>query len=70
METTEQSHQPQVDIKLNGNRAVSGVLRGFYQFMNIVLVETVKETSAEEKNERVMPVIRGNSVIPLLLSLL
>ena len=61
-------NKPQVDIKLNGNGAVAGVLRGFDQFMNVVLVETVEETSAGEKNELGMLVIRGNSVILLLLS--
>ena len=53
----------QVDIKLNGNRSVSGLLRGFDQFMNIVLDETVEATSAGEKNELGMVVIRGNSVL-------
>jgi small nuclear ribonucleoprotein (snRNP)-like protein len=30
-------------IKLNGNRTVNGTLRGFDQFMNIVLDETEEE---------------------------
>ena len=29
-------------IKLNGNRNVTGTLRGFDQFMNLVLDETVE----------------------------
>nr|WJH19437.1 SNRPG [Euglena gracilis] len=52
-----------VDLKLNGNRAVSGVLRGFDQFMNIVLDETVEQGAEGEKNELGMVVIRGNSVL-------
>ena len=52
-----------MDIKLNGNRAVSGILRGFDQFLNIVLDETVEEASSGEKNDLGMVVIRGNSVL-------
>ena len=52
-----------MDLKLNGNRSVSGVLRGFDQFMNIVLDETLEETTEGDKNELGMVVIRGNSVM-------
>lgn len=38
-------------IKLNGARKISGVLRGFDQFMNLVLDEAVEEVSAAERNE-------------------
>jgi small nuclear ribonucleoprotein G len=38
-------------IKLNGNRKVAGVLRGFDQFMNMVLDETIEEVSSSEKNQ-------------------
>ena len=31
-----------LQIKLNGNRTVTGVLRGFDQFMNLVLDETME----------------------------
>ena len=50
-------------IKLNANRRVTGVLRGFDQFMNIVLDETIEEVSAAESNAIGMVVIRGNSVV-------
>lgn len=50
-------------IKLNANRKVSGILRGFDQFMNLVLEDTVEEVSSTERNELGMVVIRGNSVI-------
>lgn len=36
-------------LQLNANRKVTGVLRGFDPFMNIVLDEAVEERSAEER---------------------
>lgn len=36
-------------MKLNGNRNVSGVLRGFDPYMNLVLDECVDEKSAAQK---------------------
>lgn len=39
-----------LSLKLNGNRRVSGFLRGFDQFMNITLEESVEEISATEQN--------------------
>lgn len=38
-------------VRLNGGRAVSGVLRGFDPYMNIVLDDTVDETSSSEKKK-------------------
>ncbi len=38
-------------VKLNGNRQVTGVLRGFDQFMNVVLDNTVEHLSATEAND-------------------
>lgn len=38
-------------VKLNGNRKVTGVLRGFDQFMNLVLDNTVEEVSPSERND-------------------
>mmetsp|Transcript_412 Transcript_412/g.756 ORF Transcript_412/g.756 Transcript_412/m.756 type:complete len:86 (+) Transcript_412:94-351(+) len=52
-------------IKLNGSRHVTGTLRGFDQFMNLVLDETVEQVSATERNEIGMVVIRGNSIITI-----
>jgi small nuclear ribonucleoprotein G len=37
-------------LKMNGNRKVTGVLRGFDQFMNVTLEETVEEVSTTESN--------------------
>ena len=54
-----------LSIKLNGNRIVIGVLRGFDQFMNLVLDESVEQVSASEQNNIGMVVIRGNSVVTI-----
>jgi small nuclear ribonucleoprotein G len=47
-------------LKLNGNRGVVGILRGFDQFLNLVLDECVNDTGDEEPLG--MVVVRGNSV--------
>jgi len=52
-------------VKLNANRRVEGILRGFDQFMNLVLEDTVEVVSPSERNEIGMVVIRGNSVVML-----
>lgn len=52
-------------VKMNANRRVSGVLRGFDQYMNLVLDEAVEEVSAQERHEIGMVVLRGNSVVML-----
>ncbi|GAA5831218.1 mRNA splicing protein SMX2 [Sporobolomyces salmoneus] len=48
-------------IKLQGNRTVSGYLRGFDIFLNLVLDE-VREEGSADKVECGTVVIRGNSV--------
>ncbi|KAL6856279.1 hypothetical protein ACP4OV_019081 [Aristida adscensionis] len=50
------------NVKLNANRVVIGTLRGFDQFMNLVVDNTV-EVNGNEKNDIGMVVIRGNSVV-------
>eukprot|EP01115_Flamella_aegyptia_P002832 TRINITY_DN14099_c0_g1_i1.p1 TRINITY_DN14099_c0_g1~~TRINITY_DN14099_c0_g1_i1.p1 ORF type:complete len:86 (+),score=18.88 TRINITY_DN14099_c0_g1_i1:29-259(+) len=52
-----------LSIKLNGNRKVSGILRGYDQFMNLVLDNTIEEVGPNERNDIGMVVIRGNSVV-------
>ncbi|KAG8468186.1 hypothetical protein KFE25_013269 [Diacronema lutheri] len=52
-------------VKLNGNRSLTGILRGYDQFMNIVLDETVEHVSLTENNEVGMVMVRGNSVVML-----
>lgn len=39
-----------LSLQLNGNRKVTGILRGYDPFMNIVLDETVEEISPSEKH--------------------
>ena len=49
-----------LSVTLNANRQVTGVLRGFDQFMNVVLDQT---TDDREKTECGMVVIRGASIV-------
>ncbi|XP_062006503.1 probable small nuclear ribonucleoprotein G [Rosa rugosa] len=51
-----------LQIKLNANRMIVGTLRGFDQFMNMVVDNTV-EVNGDEKTDMGMVVIRGNSVV-------
>ena len=37
-------------VKLNGNRLVTGILRGFDQFMNLVLDQTLEHVAAERNS--------------------
>ncbi|XP_049881546.1 probable small nuclear ribonucleoprotein G [Pectinophora gossypiella] len=54
-----------LSIKLNAGRMVTGVLRGFDPFMNLVLDESVEECKDGQRNNIGMVVIRGNSIIML-----
>eukprot|EP00211_Chloroparvula_japonica_P020793 CAMPEP_0119123176 /NCGR_PEP_ID=MMETSP1310-20130426/3202_1 /TAXON_ID=464262 /ORGANISM="Genus nov. species nov., Strain RCC2339" /LENGTH=74 /DNA_ID=CAMNT_0007112939 /DNA_START=114 /DNA_END=338 /DNA_ORIENTATION=+ len=54
-----------VSVKLNGRRSVTGVLRGYDQFMNLVLEDTYEEISATERKNIGMTIVRGNSVLLL-----
>ncbi|XP_002742321.1 small nuclear ribonucleoprotein G-like [Saccoglossus kowalevskii] len=54
-----------LSLKLNGGRQVTGVLRGYDPFMNLVMDESVEEISGGEKHQIGMVVIRGNSIIML-----
>lgn len=38
-----------LNLKLNGNRSVSGTLRGFDVFMNVVLDDATEDVSPTEK---------------------
>jgi len=55
--------EKRLDLRLNGNRKVVGVLRGYDQFMNMVLDNAIEVVSPTEKNEIGMIVLRGNSVV-------
>ena len=52
-----------LDIRLNASRRVIGILRGYDQFMNIVLEDAQEFVSKEVKNPIGTVMIRGNSVI-------
>ncbi|KXJ14609.1 small nuclear ribonucleoprotein G [Exaiptasia diaphana] len=54
-----------LSLKLNGGRHVTGVLRGYDPFMNLVLDETIEEVSGSEKHVIGMVVIRGNSIVTM-----
>jgi small nuclear ribonucleoprotein G len=57
--------EKRLNIRLNANRTVRGVLRGYDEFMNLVLDNTEEVVSADEVNELGMVVIRGNSIIEI-----
>jgi small nuclear ribonucleoprotein G len=52
-----------IALHLNKGRRVTGTLRGYDQFMNIVLGDAVEETSGAGQNRIGMVVIRGNSIV-------
>ncbi|PSN45044.1 putative small nuclear ribonucleoprotein G [Blattella germanica] len=54
-----------LSLKLNGGRLVTGILRGFDPFMNLVIDDTVEECKDGTKKKIDMVVIRGNSIVML-----
>eukprot|EP00116_Pleurobrachia_bachei_P003751 sb/3464013/ len=50
-------------LKLNANRQVTGILRGFDPFMNVVVDETIDTTPGATNANIGMVVIRGNSIV-------
>uniref|UniRef100_A0AC34R3J6 Small nuclear ribonucleoprotein G n=2 Tax=Panagrolaimus sp. JU765 TaxID=591449 RepID=A0AC34R3J6_9BILA len=52
-----------ITFKLNGCRTVTGILRGFDPFMNIVVDETVEHLKNGSTNNIGMVVIRGGSIV-------
>lgn len=50
-------------LKLNGNRTVVGILRGFDPFMNLVIDEAFETSKVGEKRPIGMVVARGNSIL-------
>ena len=59
-----------LEIRLNGNRVLKGRLRGYHQFMNLILEECIEIVKKEKNNKIEMEnneigsvMIRGNSVI-------
>lgn len=57
--------EKRLKLELNCNRRVTGILRGYDPFMNIVLDETVEECNAEESVNMGLSMIRGNSIISI-----
>ncbi|ELU09428.1 hypothetical protein CAPTEDRAFT_156804 [Capitella teleta] len=49
-------------LKLNGGRVVTGTLRGFDPFMNLVVDEAIEQCKTGEQNSIGMVVVRGNSI--------
>ncbi|KAL7449152.1 hypothetical protein ACHAWC_001240 [Mediolabrus comicus] len=51
-------------LSLNGNRKVTGQLRGYDAFLNVVLEDAVSESTTGGNSENIgTVVIRGNSII-------
>jgi small nuclear ribonucleoprotein G len=50
-------------LSLNGNRKVVGVLRGYDAFLNVVLEETIDETTGGAENQIGTVVVRGSSIV-------
>lgn len=55
--------EKRMELKLNAGRTVTGTLRGYDQFMNIVLEDATEVRSPTEKTPLGTIVIRGNSVV-------
>jgi len=51
-----------ISVKMNGNRQVTGVLRGYDTFANICLDNTIDEKG---KVELGMVMVRGNSIVTI-----
>lgn len=52
-------------VGLNGNRNIEGTLRGYDQFMNIVLDDCVEIMKSGERRPLGMSVVRGNSILTM-----
>lgn len=60
-----------VDLRINGERRIAGILKGYDQFMNIVLDEAIEITQRKDANNKKEDVkrqlgtlvIRGSSVV-------
>lgn len=52
-------------LKLNGNRTVAGVLRGYDAFMNVHLADAHEILDTDEQESLGVVVIRGNSIVSM-----
>mmetsp|Transcript_9038 Transcript_9038/g.18091 ORF Transcript_9038/g.18091 Transcript_9038/m.18091 type:complete len:96 (-) Transcript_9038:26-313(-) len=50
-------------LKLNGSRSVTGVLRGYDQFLNVVLSDAKEDLKGGGENAIGQVVVRGNSIV-------
>ena len=41
-----------VDLRINGERRIAGILKGYDQFMNIVLDEAIEITQRKDENNK------------------
>ncbi|CAN8066303.1 unnamed protein product [Agarophyton chilense] len=57
--------EKRLNLGLNANRKVEGTLRGYDQFMNIVLDDCVEITTDGQRRNMGMSVIRGNSILTM-----
>jgi small nuclear ribonucleoprotein G len=53
-----------VSVQLNGNRKVTGTLKGYDIFLNVTLIDALEEQKDEKLNIGTI-VIRGNSIVSL-----
>merc|ERR1711962_851437 len=54
-----------LSLQINGGRQLSGILRGYDPFMNLVIDEAIEKKKTGEQQQIGMVVIRGNSIIML-----
>ncbi|XP_047554209.1 small nuclear ribonucleoprotein G-like [Lutra lutra] len=54
-----------LSLKLNGDRHVQGILRGFNPFMNLVIDECVEMATHGQQNNTGTVVVRGDPIIRL-----
>ena len=52
-----------LDIRINADRRIVGVLRGYDQFINLVLEDCNEINKIQEKNPIGTVMIRGNSIV-------
>ena len=55
--------EKRVSVKIERGRHVTGILRGFDPYMNVVLEDAIEEISNTERNSIGMVVVRGNSIV-------
>ncbi|KAJ5077963.1 small nuclear ribonucleoprotein g [Anaeramoeba ignava] len=54
-----------VSVKLNGDRFITGIIRGYDQFMNLTLTESFEDLLDGSKVSLGTVVVRGNGIISI-----